>query len=205
MDCFGYPMARRFPIDRLALHLARETGGDAVDAAVVMAIPNRNEAGEQPEFFAWRGRMRKLNNYGVRHEAARFQYHDPKCDQCQSSMQHSLTCRQCGAASPTAGRRKEKGADIKLASLALTGAWRQEYSTLIVLSQDSDFAPMIREVKEIHRAQGRRYALYSAFPTCASTGHPHRKLSGTRELPIGREVYEDLVNRPPVHLRAPAA
>ncbi|MEH0449433.1 MULTISPECIES: NYN domain-containing protein [unclassified Streptomyces] len=201
LRCFGYRSAAEFPLDRLALHVAAETGADAVSsAAVVMALPDRNRPEEAPEFHAWRKRLRKLRNYGVHHEPARFSYHQPACTRCRTSLDRNVTCGNCGASNTPAGRRKEKGADIRLASLALRGAWQQEYSTLIVLSQDSDFGPMVQEVKEVHRSQGRRYALYSAFPTCARPDHEHRAVPGTRELRLDSGVYGALIDRPRIHV-----
>lgn len=201
LRCFGYGPAAKFPLDRLALHVAAETGADTVDkAAVVMALPDRNHPGEAPEFYAWRKRLRRLSNYGIRHERARFSYHQPACTQCSTSLDRSVTCGNCGTSNATAGRRKEKGADIRLASLALRGAWQQEYSTLIILSQDSDFGPMVQEVKKVHQSQGRRYAVYSAFPTCARPDHEHRPIPGTRELRLDPDVYSALIDRPSVHV-----
>ena len=127
LRCFGYGPAAKFPLDRLALHVAAETGADTVDkAAVVMALPDRNHPGEAPEFYAWRKRLRRLSNYGIRHKPARFSYHQLACTQCSTSLDRSVTCGNCGTSNATAGRRKEKGADIRLASLALRGAWQQE-------------------------------------------------------------------------------
>lgn len=192
--CFGYAAATKFPLDRVALHLAAEAGADVVnDVVVVMAIPDQNQPGESADHWAWRKRLRKLNNYGVRHERARFSYHELTCGHCRTSLDRSVTCAKCGTANAMAGRRKEKGADIKLATLALNGAWEQGYSTLIVLSQDTDFGPMIRQVKEVHKTQERRYDLYSAFPTCARTDHHHRPIPGTKKLPLTSDVYQGLI------------
>ncbi|MFJ6726317.1 MULTISPECIES: NYN domain-containing protein [unclassified Streptomyces] len=206
--CFGYGAATKFPVDRLALHLAAATGTDTVhDAAVVMALPDRNHPGEEPQFHAWRKRMRALRNYGVRHEHARFSYHQPSCDQCRTTLDRRVTCVNCGATNTPAGRRKEKGADIRLATLALRGAWQQEYSALVILSQDSDYGPMVQEVKQVHRAQGRRYELYSAFPVCDRPEHEHRAVPGTRELRLDADVYRAVTDRPRVHVtdRGPAS
>jgi NYN domain-containing protein len=195
--CLGYTAANKFPLDRLAGRLAAEVGEDSVnDAVVVMALPDRNQQGEQQEFEIWRRRLNKLRNFGVRHERARFSYHDLICVGCRGTLSRHIVCPACGVSNPLAGRRKEKGADIKLATLALNGAWRQEYAALIVLSQDSDFGPMIQQVKEVHRQQGRHYALYSAFPVCTKSDHEHRGVPGARPLPIGADVYAALINQP---------
>lgn len=200
--CFGYRSATRFPIDRLAVSLAAETGADAVnDAVVVMALPDRNRPGETNDHSAWRKRLRRLHNYGVRHEKARFSYREVTCSGCGTILDPRVTCERCGASTAVASRRREKGADIALASLALSGAWQEQYDTLVVLSQDTDFAPMIRHVKEAHQRQGRRYALYSAFPVCAHPGHGHRSIPGTRELPIDAARYQTLIDAPGVHVR----
>ncbi|MBE1536713.1 NYN domain-containing protein [Actinomadura algeriensis] len=195
--CFGYATASSFPLDRLARHLSAEAGaGDVDDVVVVMALPNRNHPGELPEFHAWRRRLNKLRNFGVRHEKARFSYHELACAGCRTTLDRQVACPSCGRSNPVAGRRKEKGADIRLATLALDGAWRQDYTALIVLSQDSDFGPMIRQVKEIHQRQGRRYALYSSFPVCTRPEHEHRKIPGTRDLPLDADVYKALAEKP---------
>lgn len=195
--CFGRDFANRFPLDRVATHVSAETGAAlVVDAVVVMALPDRNEPGELPAFHAWRRRLRRLNNYGVRHERARFSYHQPTCSQCATELDRNVTCADCGHTNLLSGRRKEKGADIALALLATEGAWRQQYSSLVVLSQDSDYAPMVRQLKDIHKAQDRPYKLYSAFPTCARSDHEHRSIPGTRELPLTSEVYQKLAEQP---------
>ncbi|TDT42783.1 NYN domain-containing protein [Streptomyces sp. BK208] len=201
LRCFGYGPAAKFPLDRLARYAAAETGADSVnDAAVVMALPDRNHPGEAPEFHTWRKRLRKLSNYGVRHERARFSYQALACAQCSTSLDRSVTCGNCGTSNTMAGRRKEKGADIRLASLALRGAWQQDYASLIILSQDSDFGPMVQEVKKVHQSQGRRYALYSAFPTCTRADHEHRPIPGTKELRLDPGVYAALIDRPSIHV-----
>jgi uncharacterized LabA/DUF88 family protein len=194
--CYGYALATKFPIDRLARHLASETGELAVsDAVVVMAIPDRNQPGEEPDFWAWRNRLKKLHNFGVNHAKARFSYHDLKCSGCGTTLDRAVTCKACARLTPLAGRRKEKGADTRLAALALNGAWEQAYSTLIVLSQDSDFGPVIEQVKQVHQRQNRRYALYSAYPVC-DEGHEHRKVPGTNALPLTKDVYAKLAEQP---------
>lgn len=202
--CHGYTAANKFPLDRLARHVAAGVGVDSVnDAVVVMALPDRNRQGEQQEFDIWRGRLNKLRNFGVRHDRARFSYHDLICAGCRCTLSRDVVCPECGTLNPVPGRRKEKGADIKLAALAMNGAWQQEYEALIVFSQDSDFGPMIQHVKDIHLGQGRRYALYSAFPTCAQPDHEHRAVPGTRPLLLDRDIYLALANQPYADCRAP--
>lgn len=202
--CLGYTAANKFPLDRLARHLAvTACTGSVTDAVVVMALPDRNRPDEQPEFNLWRGRLNKLRNFGVRHERARFSYHDLTCMGCQNRLSRLIVCPECGVENPMAGRRKEKGADVKLTTLAVNGAWRQDYSALIVLSQDSDFGPMIQQVKEIHKQQGRYYALYSAFPVCENPDHEHRAVPGTRPLRLDADIYLALGNQPYADCRAP--
>ncbi|GAA4966075.1 NYN domain-containing protein [Actinoplanes utahensis] len=194
-SCLGFDLARTFPIDRLAAHLAPRTGEETlVDVAVVMALPNRNEPGELPEFMTWRKRLRGLHNAGVRHEHAKFRYSDMSCGGCGSPVDRKVVCPHCEHVNPIAGRRKEKGADIKLAALALNGAWRQDYSTLVILSQDADFGPLVRQLAEVHLEQGRRYALYSAFPVC-DRPHPHRAVPGTRSIPLDAATYAACARR----------
>ena len=172
--CFGRKIAGKFPVDRLAAHVASAAGEDTVtDVVVVMAIPDRNVPGEEPEFWAWRRRLNKLSNYGVRHERARFKYRELSCEGCGGSVDRMVKCPVCGQETSVAGRRKEKGADVALTTLALNGAWRQSYSSLIILAQDADYGPLVRQVREVHIQQGRPYALYSAFPVCGSA-HDHR-------------------------------
>ena len=193
--CYGYALATRFPIDRLARHLASEAGEDVVTGVVVvMAIPDRNQPGEEPEFRAWRNRLKKLHNFGVDHAKARFSYHDLKCG-CGESLDRAVQCPACGRSTRLAGRRKEKGADTRLAALALNGAWEGSYSTLIVLSQDSDFGPVMDQVKQVHLIHRRRYALYSAFPVCDER-HDHRKVPGTNAFPLTEDVYAKLAEQP---------
>jgi uncharacterized LabA/DUF88 family protein len=195
--CLGYTAANKFPLDRLARYLAAEVGAECVnDAVVVMALPDRNKPGEQQDFEVWRRRLMKLRNFGVRHERARFSYHDLTCVACQGTLSRQVACPTCGIQNAVAGRRKEKGADIKLAVLAMNGAWQQEYAKLIILSQDSDFGPMIKQVKDVHRQQGRHYALYSAFPVCQKRDHEHRGIPGTRQLYLGPDTYATLLNQP---------
>jgi hypothetical protein len=194
--CFGYAAASAFPIDRLSGHLAAETGvADISDVVVVMAIPDRNQPGERADFETWRRRLNKLRNFGVRHERARFSYRDLTCVSCRETLSRDVTCPSCGKSNPQPGRRKEKGADTRLAALAINGAWRQDYSALILLSQDSDFAPVIRDVKEIHRQQGRTYALYSAYPVCTKDDHHHWAVPGTKKLPMNADVYAKLASQ----------
>jgi hypothetical protein len=201
-NCFGYGMAVKFPIDRLAKHVAAETGEDTLTGAVViMAIPDPRQPGEEPDFSAWRRRLNKLHNYGIQHERARFSYHDMVCPSCRSILDRKLGCPACGTLTPVAGRRKEKGADIKLAALAINGAWRQDYSTLVIFSQDTDFGPLVRQLKDIYLQQQRHYNLYSAFPVCDASGHNHRELPGTRPLPLDEETYTRLAAQPHTSVR----
>jgi hypothetical protein len=196
-SCFGYEVAGKFPLDRLAAHLATATGESSVsDVVVVMAIPDQRQPGEEPDYWAWRTRLKKLANYGVRHEKAKFSYHDLRCAGCGAAVDRKVKCPACERVNPVAGRRKEKGADIKLAGLALSGAWRQDYSSLVIVSQDSDFGPMVAQVKNVHLGQGRRYALYSAFPSCDDRGHDHRGVPGTQPIRLDMDTYGQLAGRP---------
>lgn len=200
--CFGPGIAREFPVDRLAWHLAAATGeGGLVDVVVLMAIPDRNEPGEEPEYWAWRKRLNKLRNFGVRHERARFSYQATLCKKCASALEREITCVRCGHVNPVSGRRKEKGADIKLAVLALDGAWEQGYSTLVICSKDSDFGPLVRQLKEVHKGQGRYYNLYSAFPVCGDTGHTHYKVPGAKELRLDAGTYAKLAAESNKHVK----
>jgi uncharacterized LabA/DUF88 family protein len=188
--CFGSTVARRFPIDRLAAHIAAQTGEETlVDVAVVMALPDQKQPGEEPEFMAWRRRLRRLRNLGVRHVSAKFRYSDMSCAGCGTTLDRKVECPHCAHLNPFAGRRKEKGADIRLATLALSGAWRQDYSTLVIFSQDSDFGPLVRQLKEVHQQQSRRYALYSAFPVCDRAAHDHRGVPGTHPIHLDAATY----------------
>ena len=196
-SCLGRGVAVKFPIDRLATYVAAAVGEDTVtDVVVVMAIPDRNQPGEEPQFWAWRNKLKKLANYGVRHERARFSYRDTPCAGCGNSLDWKVKCPACERENPLAGRKKEKGADVTLATMALNGAWRQDYSSLVILSQDSDYGPMVKYVKDVHLQQGRQYALYSAFPFCGDTGHDHRKIPGTQAVLIDEEAYAKLVAQP---------
>jgi|SRR5271165_300149 len=195
-ECYGYTLATKFPIDRLARYVATEAGEDVVTGVVVvMAIPDRNQPGEEPEFHAWRRRLNKLHNFGVEHAKARFSYHDLQCAHCGATMDRTIECRTCTRSTRLVGRRKEKGADTMLAALALNGAWEESYSTLVVLSQDSDFGPVMDQVKQVHLRQHRRYTLYSAFPVC-DKGHDHRKVPGTKAFPLTEDVYAKLAEQP---------
>lgn len=73
------------------------------------------------------------------------------------------------------------------------------------MSQDSDFGPMIQQVKEIHRQQSRYYALYSAFPVCGNPDHEHRAVPGTRPLHLDADTYLALGNQPYANCRASSA
>lgn len=196
--CFGREVARKFPVDRLAWHLAAAAGESAlVDVVVFMAIPDQQQPGEVAEYYAWRKRHRKLQNYGVlRPKSVRFSYHDLLCAECETPLARTVTCPECGKQNHMIGRKQEKGADVGLATLALDGAWQQRYSSLVILSQDSDFRPLVDQLREIHLTQGRRYNLYSAFPECDSRGHSHWGVPGTRRLPLSRAAYADLAARP---------
>ena len=195
--CFGYETAVKFPVDRLARHVTAEAGeGTLTGVVVVMAIPDRNQPREEPEFWAWRKRLNKLHNYGIRHERARFSYQDTLCLNCNTPLERKIKCPECEHLNSIAGRRKEKGADIKLAMLALDGAWQRKYSTLVIVSQDSDFGPLVNQLKDVHQRQGRYYNLYSAFPVCDGSGHTHYKVPGTKQLPLDVATYTSLVAQP---------
>lgn len=200
--CFGYEVAVKFPIDRLASHVAAVIGEDTVnDVAVVMALPDRNRPEEEPEFWAWRKKLNKLSNYGVRHERAKFSYHDMFCPGCNRPLERKVTCPHCELDTPLPGRRKEKGADVMLATLALNSAWRQDHSSLVVFAQDADYGPMARQVTAVYREQGRECELYSAFPTCGNREHDHRGVPGTRWLPVDEKNYAELIALPPADPR----
>jgi NYN domain len=195
--CFGYEVAVKFPIDRLATHVAEATGEDILtDVVVVMAIPDRNQPGEEPEFWAWRKKLNKLANHGVRHEKARFSYHDLPCAGCGTLLDRKVTCPHCHQQNPLAGRRKEKGADVMLSTLALNAAWRQDHSSLVIFAQDSDYGPMARQVTAVYAQQGRQCQLYSAFPKCDNPKHDHRGVPGTQWLPIDEKNYARLIALP---------
>lgn len=197
----------KFPVDRLAWHVCAETGESALTrAVVVMAIPNRNQPGEEPEFWAWRKRLNKLRNYGVEHEReqAKFSYHETRCESCGESVERKIKCASCGYLNSVAGRRTEKGADVSLAALALNGAWKQEYSTLVILSKDSDFGPLVRQLKEVHAGQGRTYNFFSAYPTCGNPAHSHFGVPGMKQLQIDQATYASLIAQPFAAVRPPA-
>lgn len=197
-SCFGYGVAKNFPVDRLAAHVAAEVGEDTLTGvSVVMALPDQKQPGEEPAFFAWRKKMRGLRNSGVLHVRAKFRYSDMMCAGCGDPLDRKVTCPNCGHEHSLAGRRKEKGADIKLAMLAIDGAWRQDYSTLVIFSQDADFGPMVDHVKNVHLQQGRRYKLYSAFPDCGDSAHDHRGIPGTRPIRLDADTYVKLVRQVP--------
>jgi NYN domain len=196
-SCFGYEVAVKFPLDRLASHVATVVGEDTViDVAVVMAIPDRNQPGEEPEFWAWRKKLNKLSNYGVRYERAKFAYHDMHCAGCGNPLDRKVTCPHCERENPLPGRRKEKGADVKLATLALNAAWRQDHSSLVILAQDADYGPLARQVKVVYAQQDRRCTMYSAFPKCGAATHAHRGVPDTQWLPIDEEDYAKLIALP---------
>lgn len=198
--CFGRTAATRFPVDRLATHVASAAGEDTVtDAVVVMAIPDRNVPGEENAFWEWRNRLKALSNHGVRHEKAKFKYRTLTCPACGNPVDRKAKCLHCPEEIPLPGRRAEKGADILLATLALSGAWRQDYSSLVILAQDSDYGPLVRQLKEVHLQQGRRYNLYSAFPVCEDPAHDHRPVPATKPLPLDLETYEKLIAQPHVN------
>lgn len=195
--CFGYKAAVKFPVDRLATYVATAAGEDTVsDVAVVMAIPERDEPGEEPAYWAWRRRLNKLANHGVRHERAKFRYHNLTCACCGAELEWKITCPNCQHENPLAGRRKEKGADVKLATMALDAAWRQTHSSLVILAQDADYGPMARQIKAVYQQQGRQCQLYSAFPKCDDSAHDHRGVPGTDWLPIDAENYAKLIALP---------
>jgi hypothetical protein len=195
--CFGYEVAVKFPIDRLATHVAEAIGeDDLTEVVVVMAIPDRNQPGEEPEFWAWRKKLNKLANHGVRHEKARFSYHALSCAVCGEAMDRKVTCPHCQHQNPLAGRRKEKGADVMLSTLALNAAWRQDHSSLVIFAQDSDYGPMARQVTAVYAQQGRQCRLYSAFPKCDNTKHDHRGVPGTQWLAIDEKNYAKLIALP---------
>jgi hypothetical protein len=193
-DCFGNEVAVRFPVDRLAARVAAVIGEDTVtDVAVVMALPDRNRPEEESDFWAWRRKLNKLANYGVRHEKAKFSYNDLACANCGSSLKRTVTCPNCQKENPLPGRRKEKGADVMLATLALNGAWRQDHSSLVVFAQDADYGPMARQITAIYQEQGRlKCQVYSAFPKCSNAAHDHRGVPNTRWMPIDAETYSEL-------------
>lgn len=199
--CFGREVARKFPVDRLAWHVAAAVGEEALAGVVVfMAIPDQQQPGEAAEFYAWRKRHRKLQNYGVeRLKSVRFSYRDMFCSECETPLARTVKCPECGTQNHMAGRKEEKGADVGLATQALDGAWRQQYSSLVIFSQDSDYRPLIDQLREIHLAQGRHYHLYSAFPDCGARGHTHWGVPGMRKLPLDAATYAALAARPFTH------
>ena len=195
--CFGYEAAVKFPVDRLAAHVAALAGEETVtDVAVVMALPDRNKPGEEPEFWAWRNKLKKLSNYGVQHKKAKFSYQDLSCSNCEHPLERKVICPRCRHENPLPGRRREKGADVQLATLALNAAWRQDCSSLVILAQDADYGPMARQVKAVCQQQGRRYQIYSAFPKCGNSRHDHRGVPDTHWLPIDEENYGKLIALP---------
>jgi hypothetical protein len=195
--CFGKSNARSFPIDRLASELADTAGvGPISRVVVVMALPDSQRPEEASEAHAWRKKLRTLRNFDVHHQRARFSYHGTKCPTCRTQLSRTIVCLACGEKAHVANRRREKGADVEIALQAVNSAWNQEYSSLLLLSQDSDFGPMVRHVKEIHQTQQRFYNLYSAFPVCDSTDHEHRGVPGMRRLEISAETYSSIIDRP---------
>ncbi|MGO9782197.1 MAG: NYN domain-containing protein [Streptosporangiaceae bacterium] len=200
--CFGTEMARKFPVDRLAWHAAAAAGEETLaDVIVLMALPEPEQQGDTAEGHAWRRKCRKLSNYGVqRPKNVRFSYHDTMCAGGGHPLPRTFKCPECGTLNHMTGRRKEKGADVKLATLAVNGAWTREYSSLVIFSQDTDFGPLISQLREIHLAQGRRYNLYSAYPDCGGAAHAHRGVPGSRPLPLAADTYAELAAQPSRHV-----
>lgn len=204
--CFGIQTANKFPVDRLAWHVATAAEEETLAGVfVLMAIPDGRQPGENGEYYAWRKKHRKLHDFGVqRPRNVRFSYRDIFCSECEKPLARTITCPDCGTLNHMVGRRKEKGADVKLATLAVDGAWCQDYSSLVIFSQDSDFGPLIDQLRKIHLAQGRRYNLYSAYPDCGGTAHEHWGVPGTRRLPLDARTYAEIAGRPYMHI-SPAA
>jgi uncharacterized LabA/DUF88 family protein len=200
--CFGTELARKFPVDRLAWHAAAAAGEETLtDVIVLMAVPEPDQQGDTSEAYAWRRKHRKLSNYGVqRAKNVRFSYHELTCAGGDHPLPRTLKCPECGTLNHMAGRRTEKGADVKLATLAVNRAWTMEYSSLVIFSQDTDFGPLISQLKEVHLAQGRRYNLYSAYPDCDVAGHPHRGVPGARSLALAGHTYAELAAQPSRHV-----
>jgi hypothetical protein len=200
-QCFGREVANSFPIDRLAWHVASLAGEQALSGVVVfMAIPEREPSSEIPEHYAWRKRHRKLQNAGVqRPKNVRFSYHDLRCPDCRQPLDRMVKC-ECGKETWLPGWRTEKGADVGLAALAVRGALQQDYSSIVIFSQDSDFRPLVDQLREIHLAQGRQYKLYSAFPDCGDPSHQHWGVPGTRQLSLDKATYMALAAQPLTHV-----
>ena len=73
---------------------------------------------------------------------------------------------------------QEKGVDVSLALDLVRATYERSYEAAIIVSQDWDFGPAVRLVKEIARVQDRRLVIESCFPLGPGS-HSRRGVPGT--------------------------
>ncbi len=83
----------------------------------------------------------------------------------------------------------EKGVDVSIATDLVRLTYEQKYEVAILVTQDWDFGPAVRLVKEIARGQGRTLYFESAFPYNPS-GKSKRGVPGTKWVYIDKATYD---------------
>ena len=84
--------------------------------------------------------------------------------------------------------REEKGVDVNLASQMITDAAFQKSDSILLFSQDQDFATAITAVFEIAKQQGRWINAYCAYPV-SSTASANRAIKRCISIEIDEEFY----------------
>ena len=84
---------------------------------------------------------------------------------------------------------QEKGVDVRLAIDLVRLTYEKEYEVAIIVSQDWDFGPAIRLVKQIASNQGRRLIFESCFPLGPGS-ESDRGIPGTIWRPIDQATYD---------------
>ncbi len=86
---------------------------------------------------------------------------------------------------------QEKGVDISLALDLLQATYEQRYEVAIIVSQDSDFGPAVRQAKNVAGSQGRELVFESAFPVGPNTSRGRRRgIPGTQWVHMDQTAYD---------------
>lgn len=91
------------------------------------------------------------------------------------------------------GNVQEKGVDVRIALDIVRTARQNLCDTIIIFSQDQDFAEVVREVHAIAKEQDRWITVASAFPV-SSARENNSGIRYTDWLKIDKDLYDQAID-----------
>ena len=85
---------------------------------------------------------------------------------------------------------QEKGVDVSIAIDLIRLTYEREFDVAVIVSQDSDFVPVVRLAKDVAKGQNRRVAIESAFIPRKQSKSLGRGIDATDWVSIDKRTYD---------------